>query len=305
MKLFELSAASTDRANQVARLYAREYSRRADELRAWDASGRSPESARFILCDEQTGELIGYGAVWHTGHRKFRMDLIVEPELRRQGFGERILEVLLQRAAALDAHTVQARADSAAVDALLFLEHRGFCETLRMHRFELDVPSLRDRVAQGEDHLVVPGLAIGTLAMSGRTPDVYAAIAEVYDAAGDEWPDADPGGHKPPLTGTAVYEMFERWQAIPDAVFLARSGDQYVGLTGIGASGKSVGTAVRPEYRRLGIATALKSRLIRWAAANGIAKLESRSAHPAMIHLNRKLGFEQTNVEVRLVRRMV
>jgi GNAT superfamily N-acetyltransferase len=174
-----------------------------------------------------------------------------------------------------------------------------------MHRFELDVTAVHPQVERSDQRLAAQGISIRTLAELGRTPDVYAAIAEIYDAAGDEWPDPDPGERRPPLTAAEVHEMFERWQAIPDAVFLARNDDQYVGFSGMGAGGKSVGTAVRPEYRRLGIATALKSRLIRWASANGIAKLQSSSAHPAMIRLNRRLGFVPKSEEIRLVRRIV
>ena len=66
----------------------------------------------------------------------------------------------------------------------------------------------------------------------------------------------------------------------------------------------SGGTAVRPEYRGLGIATALKASCIRWAAAHDVRCLATSSGNPAMIRVNEKFGFRRTYEEVRTVRRL-
>jgi GNAT superfamily N-acetyltransferase len=65
----------------------------------------------------------------------------------------------------------------------------------------------------------------------------------------------------------------------------------------------SGGTAVRPESRGLGIATALKACCVGWARDHGIRRLVTSSGNPAMVRVNEKFGFRRTYVEVRLVKR--
>jgi GNAT superfamily N-acetyltransferase len=72
----------------------------------------------------------------------------------------------------------------------------------------------------------------------------------------------------------------------------------------VGESGRSIGTGTRPEYRNLGIATALRLRVVAWARARDLTMLHSASGNPAMVHVNEKLGFRRTATEVRLVRRL-
>jgi len=70
-------------------------------------------------------------------------------------------------------------------------------------------------------------------------------------------------------------------------------------------TGDSGGTAVRPEYRGAGLATALEARCIQWAQENDVRSLAPASGNPAMVRVNEKFGFRRTDVEVRLVRRPV
>ena len=98
--------------------------------------------------------------------------------------------------------------------------------------------------------------------------------------------------------------MFARWQARPDAVFIARCEGEPVGFTGLGRDARPIGTAVLPAFRNRGIATALKRRVIDWARRNGVITLWTSSGNPAMIRINERLGFERVSTEVRLVRRL-
>ena len=98
---------------------------------------------------------------------------------------------------------------------------------------------------------------------------------------------------------------------IPDACFIAVQGEQYLGYSALTVADEartqagSGGTAVRPEFRGLGIATALKARCVRWAQDHGVRRLVTASGNAAMIRVNERLGFRRTYEEVRLVRRLV
>jgi GNAT superfamily N-acetyltransferase len=91
-------------------------------------------------------------------------------------------------------------------------------------------------------------------------------------------------------------------EAIPDGYFIAKSGSDYVGLSYIRARGPDPNcvepsnaqqrlTGVLPDYRRRGIATALKINTITYARDHGFLRLLTNSDNPAMQALNAKLGF--------------
>jgi len=50
-------------------------------------------------------------------------------------------------------------------------------------------------------------------------------------------------------------------------------------------------TGILPEYRRRGIATALKMKTIEYAHKHGFRRILTNSENPAMQALNAKLGF--------------
>ena len=94
-----------------------------------------------------------------------------------------------------------------------------------------------------------------------------------------------------------------------EACVIAKARGEYAGYSALTVTDRartqagSGGTAVRPAYRGLGIATTLKAGCIRWARDNGVRQLATASGNPAMVHVNEKFGFRRTYVEVRLVRR--
>jgi GNAT superfamily N-acetyltransferase len=105
----------------------------------------------------------------------------------------------------------------------------------------------------------------------------------------------------------------ERWEefvskhdstdAMPDAFFIAKHGQEYVGLSYLsprqsdpnldeqGIIQQSL-TGVRAEYRRQRIALALKVKTISYARDHGFRRIFTNSGNPAMKALNKKLGFQ-------------
>ncbi len=290
----------------AASLFCRTWPDRLPEASLWEAEQEQPGRYRCVALNT-TGNVIALASAWHTGAHKFRMDLVVEPGQRRRGLGNMLLEQLLTAAQAMDAATLQARAGSDNAAALEFLQRRGFRETMRMHCMSLRLESAgTPDSADIEDSLAVHGISITTMQaeLMHGDGDFWGRLGEAYDAAGDEWPDPDPGGPREPLTAERVREMLNRWHVIPEALFVARHDARYVGFTGLGRANRSIGTGVHPQFRNLGIATALKLRVLDYARAHGITQLESASGNPAMLRVNGKLGFRTHAIEVRLVRRL-
>ena len=98
---------------------------------------------------------------------------------------------------------------------------------------------------------------------------------------------------------------------LPLAFFVARRGDALVGYSvlavrsGPDREGQFALSAVRPDCRRRGIATALRARALAKAKAAGIRTVRSSSGNPSLLRINARFGFVPTYCEVRLVKRIV
>jgi GNAT superfamily N-acetyltransferase len=103
-----------------------------------------------------------------------------------------------------------------------------------------------------------------------------------------------------------VYErsQFDRPSALRDALFVARDGDEIVGLTYLlrqpGGDAAVGDTGVVRSHRRRGIARALKMMATKYAADHQMprAHTDNRADNDAMLALNRDLGFKPGRVIV-------
>lgn len=293
-----------DDREAAAALFAATHLERAYEPAGWDEPGGSTLLGRHVAVVGTPERVIGYGAWWQVWRRKFRIDLAVVAEHRQRGVGSRMLDRLVDLAGAAGAATVQARADSDWVQSLAFLHHRGFTETMRMHRLVLDVASADlAPYADVERRLAAAGIVLTTLDDEHHRigEACWARLCDLHNAAREGWPDPDPDpGPPPPSTIEEIRRLlYLRDRHQPEPCLLAVRDGEYVGFAG------PLGTAVRPSLRGRGIATALKVRVISAARQRGESILRSSSGNPAMLKVNERLGYRRTTTEVRLVRPLV
>lgn len=99
----------------------------------------------------------------------------------------------------------------------------------------------------------------------------------------------------PPATYSKV--MFENPLALPGGIFVARDGQEIVGITCLvrrpGGDAEVWDTGVLRSHRRRGIARALKLMATRYAADSGFAFVytDNRADNAGMLALNSELGF--------------
>lgn len=256
---------------------------------------------RFCLAAEREGEegVLGCGALWRVRETKFRLDVMVHPRWQRHGIGGALLARLLAEAEQQGAMTIQARGRDDCPAALAFLQNRGFVETHRMQRYNLDLTRVdRTALQRVGERAMSQGIRFSTLGVEQeRDPDCLRRLHALHLAAILDWPDPDPGPvPAEPPDYPDFLRALESLAVVPEWLLLAKAGDRLVGYCG------DLGTAVHPAYRGQGIATALEAWRIEQALDEGCGSLFGASANPAMRAVYVKLGYQRGFAEVRLVR---
>jgi GNAT superfamily N-acetyltransferase len=239
------------------------------------------------------------------------MGLMVHVDWRKQGIGGDLLGVILAALQSMPAATLQARAWDDQADSLRFLFRRGFVETHRMVELHLNLSEADlTPLAELPHSLTAQGIEFTTSRQEGQDERFWTKLTNLQRAAVIGWPDPDPDGVVTIPTEDEVRRMFDSWQTTPETFFLAKAAGVFIGYTALGpdhCAPEAIGTgptAVRPEYRGRGVATALKVLALAYAQQQGWRTAVTRSASPAMIHVNEKLGFQRGRAEVRLVRKL-
>lgn len=284
-------------------------------LRGEPGDRRDGASSPFVVAaDDQTRELVGYGATWPQGEDRFRLDLAVAEGRRRRGVGEMLLRNLLDDLRARGARLVQARAPADRAEVLDFLAKHGFLESNRMVRLRLITseadlrpfpPLIATLDSQGITLTTLARLEIEGGRHSARLIELLRAAAP--GRADPYVPACDPTPSAPGSYAEAEQVLSTYYPLSAGAFFIARRGAEYLGLSCL-QPGESPGllaqgdTAVHAAWRRRGIGTALKFRAIEYARRHGYAAIVTNTASPGMLALNETLGFHRESVQVRLVR---
>jgi GNAT superfamily N-acetyltransferase len=286
----------------IAALHDAVYPAYATQPEAWQAATQfdhlRARPHRFIACNTDTYQLIGYGALRSRRAQQARLDLMIHPTWQRQGVGQVLLDHLIEQAQALECVAVHMRARLDYRQSLRFLTHRGFTETHRMYGLRLavshiDLTPFWPRVQQ----LAARGIVITNLVAEQRHNPAYLRhLHELQNAVAPDWPDPERVPFTPVVFDDFARRLERETHAQPDAFFIAHASSRYIGYCGLAA----LGTAVHPDYRNQGVATALKVTAIADAQQCGQATAFTCTANPVMVTINEKLGYRHETVEVRL-----
>ncbi len=257
----------------------------------------------YVAEHSETGQLLGYGSIEQTIYRpRYRLILVIEPRWLRNGVGELLLERLMQDLRDVDAVTVTFRDYESSNEIQDFLKQQGFGEIMRVNDLRLDLKDVdASSWSTAVDHVKDQGICISTLSQERKLVPQY--VEKLYALTSTlRLEDPAEGSFAPPKYYEREARLWlEQPYVLPDGYFIAKDGDEYVGLAELslldalphGASFSFSG--VRREYRRRGIATALKVCAIEWAREQNFRTIRAfnHPAHSLVSTLNKKLGFEQ------------
>lgn len=259
----------------------------------------------WVVAEDDRGRVLAYGhynhVPWAFHPDKYHAYVGVHPEVQHEGIGTRLMRYLLDRLGARGATRVKSWAREDHAHAVAFLRRFGFEEYGRTFESRLPVASVDlQRFAGYAQQARQAGVAITTLAEElHRDPGCLPALYQAHWTMDISTPHEDPD-----LPTPAPYEHFLRDEVhhprvLLDGYFLAKSGDLYIGESTLKRTDADPGvlwqqlTAVLPEYRGHGIATALKLRTIEYAQRCGYREIRTfnNSRNGPMLAINGKLGF--------------
>jgi GNAT superfamily N-acetyltransferase len=275
----------------------------ADTLRFWweTAAVAGVYRERYVATDPRSGRVVASASFSQNAEMfhpdKYDCGLTVHPEFQRLGVGSQVWEMLEARLRDRGAILVRARVWEAHPHAVAFAEHRGFKEKRRTWQSVLDVREVRvEEHAHRREHVERHGIAITALAEEkSRDPEYLNKLYRLHDLGLRNMPLPDEPTGVP-------WESFVRWvegeKAIPEATFIAKDGERYVGCSHLerddepGALGQGL-TATDPDYMGRGIAWALKLCTVRYAQQQGYERIKTwnDSENRSMLSINLRLGF--------------
>ena len=187
-------------------------------------------------------------------------------------------------------------------DALMIevLRGRGFCEERRERFWELDLVAGRERIAKmaaaSRERMRRDGIHVLTLA-NDADPGKFEKLKRMSDEAEADVPSSEP---YVPLEMREFMEWFKSPGLRPDRIWLARQGDDIVGISqlsyppvrGVVATDW---TGMARKARGRGIARALKCETLMQAIALGVDRVrtDNDSTNVPILHINETMGYKR------------
>ena len=293
--------------------HAREHAdTRGNDL--WMHRRRNFDEDRYVrrqyVAEDASGQILGFGSIEQTIYLpRYRLFIVTDPRWLGLGVGDLLLERLMIDLKEANAVTVSCREYASQIQQLEFLKDRGFTEVDRVLdlRMEVTEPD-SSRLSPVVERVKERGISITSLAEErSRDPHCVEKLYELTTGLHEDDPACPP--FAPPAYNEREARLWlEMPYVLPDAYFIARHGDLYVGVSGVSLFEALPGgltqsfTGVRRDYRRQGIATALKLRAIEYAGQHNYKIIQSfnRPIQSAILALNEKLGFRVLSSNVTL-----
>ena len=260
-----------------------------DELKTFIKPGDA-----HLLADLD-GELAGSGLMNRSDLGGAHVAPRVLPDKRGRGVGTALLTRLAELAVERGFERAGSHVAGADARSIAFARRFGFEETRR------DVKQVLEFDGAPGTPRDVDGVE-------------FVSIESRPELLREAWPLAQQGYEDMPIEGIDI--KIDSWLAeeatLPGGSFVAFVGDEIVGYAGLmkwdGEPTKAEHglTVVRRDWRRRGLAIAIKQRSIAWAAANGIHELVTwtQTGNENMQAVNARLGYVTTEIDLAFARNL-
>jgi mycothiol synthase len=250
------------------------------------------EPETLVLVAELDGEIVGAGLAGRSDVKgRGFLAPRVHPDARRKGVGSALLASSLEHVAGLGVGTVWASVDDDG--------SRAFAERFGFEEVDREVEQVMALPADLPEYPVPAGVEVVSIA---ERPDL---LEKAYPLAAEEgYPDLAVDGE--------VVVKLEDWlrdeATLPDGSLVALHDSRIVGYSGLvrhdspGVAEDGL-TVVARDWRRRGLAVALKRLELAWAAANGFREVVTwtQRGNEGMRHVNEKLGYEYRTVALKML----
>ena len=277
-----------------------EYPTSAEEMEFGDTH-RNPKCRQSRWMAEQGGHLVGFGDYTQRANayhpRRFSIDVMVHPECLGKGLGKALYEQVMAALEPLDPLSVRAHTREDMTRSVRFFQDRGFVEDMRSFESRLDVQAFDPSpYTDTEARMQAHGIEFETLRELEHLPDHWQKHHALSHELNADVPSPEP------YTSVAKDLWLQRLRDHPgllrDAYLFALHDGEYIGLTLLRSSQGSDDlytglTGVKRDFRRQGIALALKLNAIAWAKAQGRTRIKTwnESNNRGMLGINERLGF--------------
>lgn len=271
----------------------------AESWRHWDQH-RDPTKlfTRYVV--EQQGQVVGYGySVWtDPAANKFRFAAFLLPEWET---AEQLHEFYSYIMAHCQEHSPTALICGIREDQekqMAWLQGHGFQPVMRYPSSILHVEGFDSTpYADFKAKIAEKGIEILSLkALADRDPDWQRKVYDFEILINEDVP--QPTVFSPPSFEHYAAREFEDPNFLPEAWLVALYDENYVGMASLFKAGNKVEimvhglTGVHRDYRRLGLATALKCELVEVAKKLGTRLLQTyNEENNPMFQLNLQLGY--------------
>ncbi len=230
---------------------------------------------------------------------RFAIDICVHPELQGHGYGAACYDHLMEKLEPFDPIKIMSEVHEPHERGIRFLKDRGFVQTHKVRESSLDLILYDSGLHQDElDRVLRQKYRIMTLT-EFRKEDNNAdyKVWELERDVGPDIPWTDP--FTMPEYNTYKKHTLLHPKFNPDSWFLVLDGARIAGMNNLWKSEIKIGintglTGVRREYRRKGIASALKHTSLVWSKNQGYEwiRTDNGSTNTGMLSINLRAGFK-------------